>query len=211
VHNNCPTVRAVDDERELEAVIPAVLAWLPEAAGAFFDYLFGNHSAAHVMLRDWLVRDSSELSIKRALLLYHGDTAIGGFIALSGRELRACKRADTLALANAVSTGDRAALVHRLRCAASVRQPVAEDVFYLSKLGIDGRHRGRGFGKALALEFFDVGRRRGFRRFELDVEPENTAAICLYESVGMTAVAESSSCDGVLRLRRMTRDDLSAS
>jgi GNAT superfamily N-acetyltransferase len=49
----------------------------------------------------------------------------------------------------------------------------------------DPAHRGLGVGRALMLAIADRGRAAGFRRWMLNVKPENVAARALYERCGM--------------------------
>ncbi len=49
----------------------------------------------------------------------------------------------------------------------------------------DPAHRGRGVGRALMRAVADRGRAAGFRRWMLNVKPENVAARALYERCGM--------------------------
>ncbi|WP_030543026.1 GNAT family N-acetyltransferase [Streptomyces albus] len=53
-------------------------------------------------------------------------------------------------------------------------------------LGIDRRSRGRGFGRQLMAEALRRLRAAGVREVRLTVEPANTAAVELYESMGFT-------------------------
>ncbi len=49
----------------------------------------------------------------------------------------------------------------------------------------DPTHRGRGVGRALMTAIADRGRAAGFRRWMLNVKPENVAARALYERCGL--------------------------
>ncbi|WP_411079121.1 GNAT family N-acetyltransferase [Streptomyces sp. cmx-18-6] len=54
----------------------------------------------------------------------------------------------------------------------------------LYELGVDGPHRRRGIGKALALALVDLARKRGCYDVWVGVEPDNGAASAAYRSAG---------------------------
>jgi ribosomal protein S18 acetylase RimI-like enzyme len=198
---------AVAHERNPEGLIPDVLAWLPDAAGTYFEFVFGCVDAARAVFTRWLARESSEISIRRVTLLRQGNHSVGGFLALSGADLSDCQRADLVAILKEAARGERDQLLARMHIVSALRPPVDGDVFYLSKLGVVRERRGQGLGRALVLEYFAAGRRAGLRRFELDVEADNLSAISLYRSVGMAPISEASSEDGTIRMYRMAKDE----
>jgi diamine N-acetyltransferase len=55
----------------------------------------------------------------------------------------------------------------------------------LVRIMVDARYQGRGLGKATMIEIIRVvGNRPNVRTLKLSVQPENSTAIALYESVG---------------------------
>lgn len=52
------------------------------------------------------------------------------------------------------------------------------------KIAVGEAYRGRGYGRALAEDLMDEGRRQGFCAFTLEVRAGNAPAIHLYESLG---------------------------
>jgi GNAT superfamily N-acetyltransferase len=61
----------------------------------------------------------------------------------------------------------------------------------LEDLYVDATARGAGLGRALIEATLDRARARGCRRLELDVNEANDTALRLYESVGLSATANS--------------------
>jgi hypothetical protein len=91
------TFRSLSGDHHAERWIPQVLPWLQEAGDPYYHWFFGGIVPAErtpSLLAGWVRRRSSELSIERAVLLVTGDCALGGFIALGGADLQACRRAD---------------------------------------------------------------------------------------------------------------------
>jgi GNAT superfamily N-acetyltransferase len=68
---------------------------------------------------------------------------------------------------------------------------VMNDTGYVRHVVVDPAHRGRRHGRAVMDELAALFRRAGCSRWELNVKPDNTPALRLYESVGMTAVYSS--------------------
>jgi ribosomal protein S18 acetylase RimI-like enzyme len=199
--------RAVAHERNPEDLIPDVLAWLPDAAGTYFEFVFGGVDAARAVFTRWLARESSEISIRRVTLLRQGNHSVGGFLALTGADLSDCQRADSVAILKETGRGERDHLIARMRMVSALRPPVDGDAFYLSMLGVVRERRGQGLGRALVHEYLTAGRRVGIRRFRLDVQADNLSAISLYRSVGMAPISEATSEDGAIRMYRMAKDE----
>jgi mycothiol synthase len=66
---------------------------------------------------------------------------------------------------------------------------------YVSYLGVDDAHRGRGLGRALLLESFAKMRAAGLLTAELSVNGENESATRLYTSAGMKVASHSDRYD----------------
>jgi ribosomal protein S18 acetylase RimI-like enzyme len=67
--------------------------------------------------------------------------------------------------------------------------PGDNHVCEMNRLWIRPEFRGRGYARALCEASFDRARGLGFRRMVLDVVPERTGAIALYQSLGFTGCA----------------------
>jgi ribosomal protein S18 acetylase RimI-like enzyme len=184
--------RAPADD-EATQLVPAILSWLYEAGNPFYDWFFSDLVDGPRTVGEWLLRPSSEVSLSRIELLVDGDEPVGGFVALGGVELLACRRADALALMTSVGRDAWGRVEQKASLARELFPPVESGDYYLSKMGVVPEQRGRGHGSAVAAEYVEAGARRGFRRFRLDVWAENGAAIRLYESLGFETIAESTS------------------
>jgi ribosomal protein S18 acetylase RimI-like enzyme len=187
------TFRSLSGDHDAERWIPQVLPWLQEAGEPYYRWFFGGIVPAErtrSLLAGWMSRRSSELSIERAVLLVTGDCALGGFIALGGADLQACRRADALAALQAAGRQGQSLLRERIREGRDLFGPVAADDFYLSKLGVARGFRRAGYGAKILQEYLDRGAANGFRRFRLDVWAENRPAIALYRSFGFQVIGE---------------------
>jgi ribosomal-protein-alanine N-acetyltransferase len=187
------TFRSLSGDHDAERWIPQVLPWLQEAGDPYYRWFFGGIVPAdrtRSLLAGWMRRRSSELSIERAVLLVTGDCALGGFIALGGADLQACRRADALAALQAAGRQGQSLLVERVRDGRDLFGPVAADEFYLSKLGVASEFRRAGYGAKILQEYIYRGAANGFRHFRLDVWAENRPAIGLYRSFGFRVARE---------------------
>jgi GNAT superfamily N-acetyltransferase len=78
--------------------------------------------------------------------------------------------------------------------------PHGNDVGWLSKFFVDEGHRGAGIGRALLARAVDAGRKRSYRRLELDTRTFFKEAVHLYESTGWKRTAdppELGPCDAI--------------
>jgi ribosomal protein S18 acetylase RimI-like enzyme len=175
--------------------IPQVLPWVWEAGEPYHSWFFKGIAPAERpdrILAGWMRRGSSEVSVERAVVLGTADRVIGGFVALTGTDLQACRRADTLAALEAAGRAGRNLLAERIRVGQHLFAPIAADEFYLSKLGVASRFRRAGHGARILREYVGTGLERGFRRFRLDVWAENRPAVELYRTFGFQVVREAS-------------------
>jgi ribosomal protein S18 acetylase RimI-like enzyme len=193
-------------EGEATRLVPTTLSWLYEAGNPFYDWFFGELVDGPRTVGEWMLRPSSEVSLSRIQLLVDGDEPVGGFVALSGDELLACRRADALALMTSVGRDAWVRVEQKATLARELFPPVEPGDYYLSKMGVVAERRGRGHGAAVAAEYVEEGTRRGFRRFRLDVWSENRAAIRLYESLGFETTAESTSLRAGLTYLAMSHE-----
>jgi ribosomal protein S18 acetylase RimI-like enzyme len=200
------TFRRLSDHPHATREISTALPWVHAGGQPYFDWLFGGSSSARRVLADWMGRPSSELFIGRAVVLVDKRDAVGGFIALPGDELPACRRQDALAAAAATSAEARASLLGRIRDAQGLFEEVSADELYLSRLGVRAHARGRGHGKRIVAEFLRQGIRQGFRRFVLDVSADNTPALELYAGVGFRSEHQRHAKHAGLTYMRMALD-----
>ena len=109
-------------------------------------------------------------------------------------------------LLGAPAEGERPQAVAQLRYRFGVWRAGTECL--LEDLFVDEDARGTGLGRAMLDAVLARARERGARLLELDTHEDNTAALRLYESVGMTARRTP---DGPRRLfLRLRLDDAAA-
>lgn len=181
-----------------EDLVPHALPWIVEAGNPYYHVLLGGADSTAATLETWVRRASSEVSIWRAQFLVCDSEFAGGFIALSGGELRKARKADSIALLTAVRVEDRPALMNRLANVSGLLSPVADDEYYLSKLGLTPHFRGKKLGRLLVDRYIEEGVRRGHTRYRLDVQVDNEAAIRCYRLAGFEIWQRTESKDGTL-------------
>jgi ribosomal protein S18 acetylase RimI-like enzyme len=190
-----------DSVASFEARIEPILPWLHEAGNPYWDWLWGSPTEARRQLKGWLARSSSELSAEHVVCLTDGGGhAVGGYVALPGRTVQICRRADLLALRSYLQRSpDASRILARLGQARSLFANVAETEFYLSRIGVLASARAQGLGRRLLEMFVEDGRRKGFSKFRLDVSADNAGARRLYRAAGFVEEAESAIAETPLR------------
>lgn len=173
--------------QEASRLLPA----LHEASNPYWDWLWGSASEALARLTEWFSRPTSELSGQRFGCLREQNQLLGGYIALPGKELQDCRKADLIALMSYLRQSPACGVADRLRQARSLFHSVGEQEFYLSRIVVLPAARGQGLGRRLLKTYLAEGQRRGFSRFRLDVSTENEGAIALYRGEGFTVDSES--------------------
>ena len=189
--------KAAMDTPTPENLVLCALSWLVEAGNPYYPMLLGMADSTS-MLETWMRRASSEVSIRRVQFLVCDSQFAGGFIALSGAELRKARKADSIALLTAVRAEDRSALIDRLTNLADLFAPVADDEYYLSKLGLAPQFRRKGLGGLLIARYIEEGLRLGYTRYRLDVQMDNEPAIRCYRSAGFVICGRIESKDSRL-------------
>jgi ribosomal protein S18 acetylase RimI-like enzyme len=184
-----------------------ILSWIHEAGNPYFDWLFGGANEARHVIMSRMLSETSEISLRNTTLLVNGSgDVLGGFIALTGKDLAERRMADIVAHLRQVGMSGRADLMRRVQMSRDLFAAVEPDEFYLSKLGVRRTARGRGYGRVLVHEFLRVGAARGLRRFVLDVSEGNAAALQLYASTGFRVSTRSQVAEGGLAYLNMRRD-----
>jgi len=194
--------------QDTEDLIRSALPWVIDAGNPYYALLFGDAELTLRVLNTWMRRASSEISIARVQFLICDSEFAGGFIALGGDELRKARKSDSVALLNACRAAERPALIQRMANLSGLFSPVDEDEYYLSKLGLNLRFRGRKLGRPLVERYIEEGRIRGYVRYRLDVHVGNEAAIRSYGSAGFRVHERTKSKDGTLAYYSMTYDRL---
>ncbi len=199
--------RALAEAADAERYLPDLIPWVHEAGNPYLDWLLGSPEAAREAIGMWMVREGSEISLKRVVALFEEGNPVGGFVALSGADLQLCARADTLTVLKAVGRRGRSELLLRAADVADLRTPVEPDEWFLSKLGVLEPFRRGGRGRAIVHEFLERGRAAGFSRFRLDVWGNDAHTVRMYESAGFHAVHEADSAALGGRLVAMRASD----
>lgn len=187
-----------------ERLVLYALPWIIEAGNPYYDALFGDAVSTLTHLKKWACRGSSEVSIRRVRFLMSNSDFAGGFIALSGGDLRRARRADTVALLTSVAPQERPALSLRMTNVSDLMAPVFDDEYYLSKLGLAPQFRGKRLAHKLIERYIKEGARLGHSRYRLDVHADNDAAIRCYLSAGFELARCSQSQDGTLSYYSMS-------
>ena len=196
---------ASETHPEPEHLVEELLPLVYESAASYFDWLFGGRDAALAQLVRWLGRPSSEVAARRATVLVDAGAVVGAYIALSGDDVAAGRRADTFALFDGRDGAERSALLGRLAAVRSLFAPVTSDEWYLSKLGVAPAARRQGVGRRLVSAYLRAGADAGFTRFRLDVDEANEPAIALYASHGFRVVGDATSEAAGIRYLAMAR------
>jgi ribosomal protein S18 acetylase RimI-like enzyme len=168
-----------------------IVSWVVEAWKPYRDWLVGSRDRACAIAREWLARDTSELSITCVTSLLEGETHLGGYLAVSGEELPRRRKADLLWLLQRAHPEERRELAARLHESRGLFAPVEPRHLYLSKIGVLPEHRGRGLGGLLLEDYIRTGFDAGHEALRLDVSAGNEAALRLYRRHGFEATSEA--------------------
>jgi len=162
-----------------------------EAGNPFHDWFFGGVETARKTVARRIIRPTSEVSLTRVKVLFEGEQSAGGFLCLSGKELRVCRKIDMLSLMADMKFDKSFDLQGRFAAARELFPHVAEDAYYLSKIWVNPAFRGKGYGWKILQGFLGEGRGKGFVSFRLDVAANNFPAIRLYRSCGFQILRQS--------------------
>lgn len=195
------------DTPNAEHLVLHALPWIMEAGNPYYDVLFGDAVSTLSYLQKWACRGSSEVSIRRVEFLMSDLEVAGGFIALSGGDLRKARRADSVALLTSFAPQDRPALALRLTNVSDLMAPVGDDEYYLSKLGLAQQFRGKKLARMLVDRYIEEGARLGYSRYRLDVNADNEAAIRCYRWAGFEIDRRSQSQDGAFKYYSMRYEE----
>jgi ribosomal protein S18 acetylase RimI-like enzyme len=86
---------------------------------------------------------------------------------------------------------------------ANLFPPVADDEYYLTKMGLDAPYQGQGLGHALVQQYLAQGKAQNYARYRLDVHADNQPAVRCYLAAGFKVLSSSESRDGRLRYHAM--------
>lgn len=180
---------ADDPEQYIEETAP----WVYLANKPYLDYLFGSEEEAFRITRQWMHRDTSEVSIKNIHLLFRDGVNLGGIVNLEGRNLARARKADLMAILKDVDPSRRESVLKRLKSAGHLFVYPRHDEYYLAKMGVMPAAQGKGVGKLIFGLGIEAGAARGYRKFRGDVHVDNIAALKVYQSFGFEIVARNES------------------
>ena len=182
-------------EKDRPDLVAPLAEWILEAGEPYYSMLFGGRESALAAVRRWMARSSSEIALSRVRIASVGGSVAGGFIGLNGSELARARKADLIALTSA-DPGRAKGLLERLAALKGLFVEIEPDEYYLSKIFIALRFRGKNLSRPLLRAYLVAGQRAGHRRFALDVRADNAPAIRAYSRAGFSISARTSSVDG---------------
>jgi ribosomal protein S18 acetylase RimI-like enzyme len=199
--------RRASDFADPGHLIALASLWVLTAGNPFYDWLTGGRQQSRCFVQACMANPSSELAVRNAELLTKDSNIIGGYIALSGRDLKQARMANIATLWGYLEAESRAALIQRLTESTKLFLPVDDDEYYLSKMGVEPAYRGRGLGRALVQRFLQKSKDLGYTRCRLDVGSTNAAAIQCYQAAGFNIVYTAQTPDGAIEYHAMTYED----
>lgn len=81
-----------------------------------------------------------------------------------------------------------------LLTAVTYSQEAGGKVVWIDEIYVKPDYRGKGIGGAAIKEIIDAAKRNGVARIRLEYEPDNTAAVRLYEKLGFKKLGYSQMC-----------------
>jgi ribosomal protein S18 acetylase RimI-like enzyme len=183
----------------MDSDIPYAFPWILAAGQPFYDWFCGGRDVAERTVAMWMKQPSSEVSIQRVQIFQSGSDIAGGIIGLGGTELKKARMADTGTFYATLDVRSRGALIERLSQSAQAFAPVADDEYYVSKMGIAQSFRGKGLGKALVEHHLDQGNALGYTKFRADVHTENEPSLRSFLAVGFEIFYTGQTADGALK------------
>lgn len=181
-----------------------IIPWVHQSDAPYYEiYLRGNDIDA--VLRRWLRRRSSEVSLRRARLLIADDRICGGYIALAGGELPGCRQADLLDLAREMGEYSYSDLRARMDELGNLFAPVEEHDFYLSKLGVLPEVEDGELSHCLMDDCLRRAQQGGFGRVRVDIPERDEENREFYEGYDFRPIYRGKTDSSDLRYLSMIR------
>ena len=89
-------------------------------------------------------------------------------------------------------------MIERLSQSLSVFASVAEDEYYVSKVGLARFFQGKGLAKVLVEHCLDQGTALGYSKFRADIQTENKPSLRCARAIGFEIFYTGQSTDGAL-------------
>ncbi len=186
-------------EQKLDDIIP----WVHQAGQPYYDVFLEGTDSEEVLSR-WLQRRSSELALRRTRLAVVDDRIAGGYIAVAGTDLAACRQADLLDLARTMGDRSYSELRSRMNDLDELFAPVEAHDFYLSKLGVMPRAAHRELEIPLLDDCIQRAEHGGFGQVRTDVCEDDEAMRSLLQTYGFRPIYRGKTPDGQLRYLSMS-------
>jgi len=165
----------------------AYLALAARASEPYDAFVYADLAQAAQVHAALHAADAGDAARSFGRLWLDGTTALGMIACVPGRALTRTRIRAALALRKAGLLADPAA-VRRTQLAGQALARPDDDAYYLARIAVDERGRGRGLGAALVAAFEAEARNAGARSLVLEVSPAHAAAIRLYQRAGFTIV-----------------------
>jgi RimJ/RimL family protein N-acetyltransferase len=191
--------RGIQDFPDPEALIPNALAWILAAGQPYYDWLCGSRDKAEQTVAMWMKQPSSEIFFQRIKFLQCGSEIAGGIIGLGGAELKRTRIADVNSYWKTLDVHSRGSLIGRLSQSLQAFAPIAEDEYYVSKVGLARSFQGKGLAKVLVEHCLDQGTALGYSKFRADIQTENKPSLRCARAVGFEIFYTGQSADGALK------------
>jgi ribosomal protein S18 acetylase RimI-like enzyme len=184
-------IRRLYEADQPENYVASAVPLIYEAAVDYFNLLFGSREEALEELTRWSKRSTSEYSILRATgVMREGEDCSGIVIGLGGKDRNDCHKADILALLKSRAFRKRWLSQVGFEALRDSLPQVPVDVYYIRAICIASKWRRHGLGRRLMQIAIENGRAGGYNSFRVDVRADNTAARCLYETLGFVRIAQ---------------------
>jgi GNAT superfamily N-acetyltransferase len=193
------TYRCAADFPDPDALIPIALPWILAAGQPYYDWLCGSRDAAERSVATWMRQPSSEISIQRVQFLLCGSEIAGGIIGLGGADLKRARIADINSYWKTLDVHSRGTLIGRLSQSLNAFAPVADDEYYVSKVGLARPFQAKGLAKILVEHCLDQGTTLGYCKFRADIETENKPSLRCSRATGFEIFYTGQSADGALK------------
>jgi GNAT superfamily N-acetyltransferase len=193
------TFRTVADFPDPAALFSDALSWVLAAGQPYYNWFCGGREVAERTVAMWMRQPESEVSMQRIQFLRCGSEVAGGFIGISGAELKKARIADMNSYWSTLDAHSRGTLIERLSQSVDAFAPVADDEYYASRVGLAGSFRGKGLARILLERFLEQGRTLGYSKFRADVQTENAPSLRSFLSAGFEIFYTGQSADGALR------------
>jgi ribosomal protein S18 acetylase RimI-like enzyme len=197
------TYKRAADFPNPESTIPQAVPWIMAASYPYYEWLLGSPELAQSAVSKWMHRPSSEIFIRRVRFVLCDSQIEGGYLGMSGQELKKARMADAEALWADADESRRATLLQRMSSVSNLFPPVRDDDFYMSKFGLNPSARGRGRAWRIAKEALRDVFSQGYPRLRLDVWADNEVAIRIYQALGFELIHSAQSADGQLKYQSM--------